>query len=371
MIYVQPPWKILYTSKIENVVMSRKRIRVAFIGIGNVASAVIQGLLYYSSNPETEGLWHPLVGGYRVNDIEVAVALDVDPKKVGKDVSEALFTDPNSFEKLVDIPNTGITVEKGLLEDELNPYLASKIRPVKQDREGVVECLKGNRVDVVVNAISSGLDRTSAAYSEVACEAGASFVNITPASVATNPALVEKFKERKLVIVGDDLMSQLGGTALHRGIVTFLKSRGIKPVKSYQLDVGGGLETLNTMYEDLRDFKKRVKTASIIEEVEEGWEVVSGTTDYVDFLGNNRITYFQFNAIGFMGSNFTINVSLRSNDGANAGNVILDVVRAVARAKDDGCSGNVSEISNYGFKKTLEKKRIAEATDVFESKYCR
>jgi myo-inositol-1-phosphate synthase len=351
--------------------MQGRRIRVAFIGVGNSASASIQGLFYYSSNPEKEGLWHPIVGGYRVSDIKVVAALDVDQRKVGKDVSEAVFSEPNSFEKCFNIPKTGIVVERGLLEDEPNPYLASTLRPVKQDREGIVEYFRKNQVDIAVNTISSGLDKSSIAYAEAACEAGASFVNTTPTSVATNIALIEKFRERKLVLVGDDLMSQLGGTAFHRGLVALLKSRGVKPVKSYQLDVGGGLETLNTMYEDLRDFKKQVKTSSILEEVEEGWEVVSGTTDYVDFLGNNRITYLQFNATGFMGGGFTINVSLRSNDGVNAGNIILDVVRAVAKAREDGLGGNVDEISNYGFKKTLKRKKLVEATAVFQSKYCR
>lgn len=351
--------------------MPSRRIRAAFIGIGNSASATIQGLFYYSSKPGEEGLWHPTVGGYGVNDIEVVAAIDIDQRKVGKDVSEAVFSEPNTAAKHFTIPETGVAVEKGLLEDELNPYLASTLKPVKQDRGSVIEYLKKNRVDIVVSMISSGLDKTSVAYAEAACEAGASFVNTTPTSVATNPVLVEKFQGRRLVLVGDDLMSQFGGTAFHRGLVALLKSKGVKPVKSYQLDVGGGLETLNTMYEDLRDFKKQVKTSSIAEEIEEGWEVVSGTTDYVDFLGNNRITYLQFNATGFMGSSFTINISLRSNDGANAGNIILDVVRAVAKAREDGFSGNVSEISNYGFKKTLEKKRLVEATAIFQSKYCR
>lgn len=351
--------------------MVDRRIRIAIIGVGNCASAVIQGLYYYSTNPEKEGLWHPVVGGYRVSDIEIAAAVDIDARKVGKDVSEAVFSEPNTFEKHFTIPKTGVVVESGLLEDELNPYLASTVKPLKRDRESIVEYLRENRVDIAVNMISSGLDKSSLAYAEAARQAGASFVNTTPTSIATSPVITEKFEERGLIVVGDDLMSQLGGTALHRGLVAFLKSRGVKPVRSYQLDVGGGLETLNTMYEDLRDFKKQVKTFSISEEVDEGWEVVSGTTDYVDFLGNNRVTYLQFNATGFMGGGFTINVSLRSNDGVNAGNMILDVVRAMAKAREDGLSGNVREISNYGFKKTLERKRIAEATIIFESKYCR
>ncbi|MEM3712237.1 MAG: L-myo-inositol-1-phosphate synthase [Thermoproteota archaeon] len=351
--------------------MPKRKIRVAFIGVGNSASTTIQGLFYYSSGRGNSGLWHPLVGGYSVGDIEVVVALDIDSRKVGKDLSEAIFSEPNIVEKRCEIPRTGVIVEKGLLEDELNPYLASQLKVLKQDKDGVVECLKKNNVDVVVNTISSGLDKSSIAYANAACEANASFVNTTPTSIATNPNIIEAFKKRSIVVVGDDLMSQLGGTALHRGLVYFLKSRGIKPVRSYQLDVGGGLETLNTMYEDLRDFKKQVKTSSIAEEINEGWEVVSGTTDYVDFLGNNRVTYLQFNATGFMSSNIVININLRSNDGMNAGNIILDVIRAVMKAKEDGLSGNVNEISNYGFKKTLGKKRIQEATIFFESKYCK
>lgn len=351
--------------------MPSKQIRVAFIGIGNSASAIIQGLFYYSSSRDKEGLWHPVVGGYGVEDIEVVAALDIDDRKVGRDLSEAIFSEPNTVEKRFPIPKTGVVVEKGLLEDELNPYLASKIKPVTQSKKNVADYLRSMSVDVAVNLISSGLDNSSIAYAEAACEAGASFINTTPTSVATNLSIVEKFRNRKLIVIGDDLMSQLGGTALHRGLVAFLKTRGVKPVRSYQLDVGGGLETLNTMYEDLRDFKKQVKTSSIAEEVNEGWEVVSGTTDYVDFLRNNRVTYLQFNATGFMGSSLTINVNLRSNDGMNAGNMILDVARAVAKAREDGSSGNVSEISNYGFKKTLERKRVSEATGLFYSKYCR
>jgi len=351
--------------------MAKRKIRVAFVGIGNSASTTIQGLFYYSSGRGNSGLWHPVVGGYTVGDIEVVAAIDIDSRKVGRDLSEAIFSEPNTVEKRCEIPRTGVVVEKGLLEDQLNPYLASRLSVLKQDREGVVECFKKNNVEVVVNTISSGLDKSSIAYANAACEAGASFVNTTPASVATNTSVIEEFKRRSVIVVGDDLMSQLGGTALHRGLVYFLKSRGIKPVRSYQLDVGGGLETLNTMYEDLRDFKKQVKTSSIAEEVDEGWEVVSGTTDYVDFLGNNRVTYLQFNATGFMDSSIIINVNLRSNDGMNAGNMILDVVRAVARAREEGLSGNVGDISNYGFKKTLERKRLHDATMVFESKYCK
>lgn len=345
------------------------KIRVALIGIGNSASTTLQGIFYYS-NVNKEGLWHPIVGGHRIRDIEVVAALDIDERKVGKDLSEAMFSQPNSVERKVDVPRMGLIVEGGLLEDVLNPYLASSIKPIKRSRDEIIDYLRSRKVDVAVNLISSGLDNTSIAYSEVACETGCSFINATPTSVATDLRIVEMFRNRGLIIVGDDLMSQLGGTALHRGLVAFLKSRGIKPVKSYQLDVGGGLETLNTMHEDLRDFKKQVKTSSIAEEIDEGWEVVSGTTDYVDFMGNNRTTYLQFNAIGFMDSSLIINVNLRSNDGMNAGNIILDVVRAVAKAKEEGFSGNVDEISNYGFKNTLERKRILEATIIFESKYC-
>ncbi|RDD53013.1 MAG: hypothetical protein BA066_06625, partial [Candidatus Korarchaeota archaeon NZ13-K] len=155
-----------------------------------------------------------------------------------------------------------------------------------------------------------------------------------------------------------------------KGLASFLRLRGIKPLRSYQLDVAGGLETINTMYEDLRMYKRGVKSSAIAAEFGEGWEIIAGTSDYVDFLGNDRVIHLHLMGSGFMGSEIVIEVTMRSNDGMNAGNVVLDLIRAVARAKLDGKSGYVDEICEYGFKRTRRWRSIIEATRSFELSYC-
>lgn len=346
------------------------RIRVAFIGVGNSTSAIVQGLHYYKHGSE-DGLWHPVVGGFRVEDIEVVEAFDVDERKVGKDLAEAIFAEPNSVERRVEIPRTGVIVKRGVLKDELNPHMASSIKLVRGSEDEVLEALKEAKPDIVVNAISSGLDHTSLTYAKISREAWASFINLTPSAVATHPEVERQFQESKLVVAGDDLMSQVGGTAFHKGLASFLRMRGVKPLKSYQLDVAGGLETINTMYENLRMYKRSVKSSAIAAEFGEGWEIIAGTSDYVDFLGNDRIIHLHFIGSGFMGSEVIIEVAMRTNDGMNAGNVVLDVIRAVARAKLDGRSGYIEEICNYGFKRTKGWRSILEATRAFEEIYCK
>ncbi|MEM3870349.1 MAG: inositol-3-phosphate synthase [Candidatus Korarchaeum sp.] len=347
------------------------KVRVAFVGVGNVTSAVVQGMHYYRSYPMAEGLWHPSVGGFTLEDIEVVAAFDVDERKVGKDLSEAIFSEPNSLARRVDVPRMGVEVRRGFLKDELNPHMASSLKVVCGSYQDFLEALESSGADVVVNSISSGLDETSKAYAMASREAGASFVNLTPSAVATDDEVERGFFESGLVVAGDDLMSQVGGTAFHKGLASFLKLRGVKPMKSYQLDVGGGLETVNTMYEDLRIYKRTVKSSAIAAEFGEGWEIIAGTSDYVDFLGNDRVIHLYFVGSGFMGSEISIEVAMRANDGMNAGNVVLDLIRAVARAKLDGKRGYVDEICEYGFKRTRRWRSIVEATRNFELSYCR
>jgi len=346
------------------------RIRVAFIGIGNSVSATVQGIHYYASNPDSDGLWHPVVGGFGVDDLEIVAAFDIDSRKVGKDLSEAIYSEPNMVGRRFDVPKMGVIVERGILKDELNPHMASVLKLDLGRDDEFLETLKESEPDVVVNAISSGLDATSSAYASISKEVGASFINLTPSPVATNPEIESAFSERGLIVAGDDLMSQIGGTIFHKGLASFLKLRGVKPKKSYQLDVGGGLETINTMYEELRMYKRGVKSSAIAAEFEEGWEIIAGTSDYVDFLGNDRIIHLHFIGTGFMGSEITIEAHMRANDGMNAGNIILDVIRAVHRAKLDGKRGYVDDICNYGFKRTKKWKSVLEATLAFENAYC-
>ncbi|GBC75128.1 Inositol-3-phosphate synthase [archaeon HR06] len=199
--------------------------------------------------------------------------------------------------------------------------------------------------------------------------ANCSFINTTPSFIAKDFNLNQEYERAKLCLIGDDLMSQLGGTAFHRGLISFLNKRGIKVINSYQLDVGGGSETLNTMDEEIRMKKKKIKANSILKELNYGINLVTGTTEYVEFMGNNRTSYFWIEGRGYLGSSIKIDIYLKSNDSENAGNILLDVIRATKRAKDMGLYGAVKEICAYGFKDPPFPLTLEEAYNLFSLKF--
>jgi myo-inositol-1-phosphate synthase len=269
-----------------------------------------------------------------------------------------------STKKYHDVKDSKVTVSPGILADG-NGRID---RPVKASFEEVVKELKNSGAQVVLNLISSGMDKTSLEYAKAALAARASFVNATPAKVASNPALAKKFAASRLVLAGDDLLSQFGGTAFHKGMIDFMVERGVHVKKSYQLDVGGSAETKNTMDERIRMLKRGMKTSSIGMEASYKFESVAGTTEYTDFLGGSRNSYYWMSSEGFLGSNIIMDLTLRTGDGANAGNVLLDVVRAIG-AKKKGRSMAAEVISAYGFKNPPKPAKIREAYASFVSMF--
>lgn len=346
----------------------KRKIRVALIGIGNAASALVQGATYYSQDRRRSGLWHEVVGGCRPSDIEFVDAYDIDSRKIGLDLSEAIHAPPNALSKYLAVPKLGVPVKPGFLLDPLPQILRSSITLPNDVSTEASPALDGG-VDVVVNLISSGLSRTSETYARRAAEGGACFVNATPSPIATKETLVSEFQRRRLVVVGDDLLSQFGGTAFHKGILDFMNRRGIRVRRSYQLDVGGGTETLNTIDEFIRADKRKMKTEAIASELPYGFETVAGTTDYVDYLGNTRTSYFWIEGDNFLGSTVKVDVYLKTSDGPNAGNILFDVIRAAKAAKDAGQSGAPPEICAYGFKKTPVVLKLHDAVTDFSKKY--
>ncbi|MCX8191363.1 MAG: hypothetical protein N3F06_00975, partial [Nitrososphaerales archaeon] len=277
-----------------------EKIRVAIAGVGNCAGALCQGLQYYSGDETLPGLWHRVVGGFRVSDIEIVEAFDIDSNKLGLDLAEAIFTPPNTIPKYINVKKTGVKVRRGILLDRLSTYLNQMVTSSSSDIEDITKALAESRVDIFVNLISSGMDKSSYAYAEAALRAGCCFINCTPSPIVCNEELVKRFEQSRLVVIGDDLMSQFGGTIFHKGILSFMHKRGVKILKSYQLDVGGGLETLNTIDEDVKAIKRTLKTEAIVSEVPYKFKSVAGTTDYVDYLGNNRVSYFWIEGKGFL-----------------------------------------------------------------------
>lgn len=345
------------------------KIRIALIGIGNCACSLVQGISYYSENDSRNGLWHRVIGNYRVSDLEVVEAFDVDANKIGLDISEAIFSKPNVAKKYIDVSPLNVKVRRGFLYDELPKNLKNSFKIENGEPYDMVDVLKGSKVDVLVNLISSGLEKTSKFYAEVAVKSGCCFINATPSLIASDESMIKKFEEANLVVAGDDLMSQFGGTAFHKGILDFMHSRGIRVVKSYQLDVGGGVETFNTLNEDVKFMKRNMKTKAISIELPYEFETAAGTTDYVDYMQNDRTSYYWIQGEGFLGSSVRFDIYLRTSDGPNAGNILLDVIRAVKVAKDEGYFGAPLDICGYGFKHPPKIVKLKDAYQSFISRY--
>jgi myo-inositol-1-phosphate synthase len=334
-------------------------IRVAVIGVGNVGGTFVQGIDYYSGK-NTIGLWHQKVAGLKPSNVKVVAAFDIDPTKVGRSLSQVAT---GSTKKYHDVKNSKVTVSPGILADS-NGKINS---PAKVSTDDFAKELKKSGAQVVLNLISSGMDKTSLEYAKAALAARASFVNATPAKIATNPALAKKFASNRLVLAGDDLLSQFGGTAFHKGMIDFIVERGVHVKKSYQLDVGGSAETKNTMDERIRMLKRGMKTGSIGMEAPYRFESVAGTTEYTDFLGDSRNSYYWMSSEGFLGSNIVMDLTLRTSDGANAGNVLLDVVRATGKKGKPSKTSEV--ISAYGFKNPPKQFKIRDAYSNFVSMF--
>ena len=332
-------------------------IRVSIVGVGNVASTLVQGINFYNDGKD-DGLWHSLVGGYKASDIKIVSAFDIDANKINIDMSEAIFK--GGARKYFDVNRTGVEVTSGILSDDLPPHLKNVITVKSGEYDKVLKEMKESRPDVVLNLISSGMDDTVKKYAECALEANASFVNATPTKL-TASELAEKFANRKLLLVGDDLMSQFGGTAFHKGMIDFMVQRGVKVKKSYQLDVGGSMETLNTIDENIKAMKRKIKTSTINTEAPYEFDSVAGTTEYTDFLNDSRVSYYWMYSEGFLNSPAIIDITLRSRDGANAGNVLFDVVRAVKYCKENDKLSLNDIINAYGFKNPPKTTKIRDS----------
>ncbi len=349
--------------------MTMMPVRVAIAGVGNCAAVYVQGLRFYSGK-ETRGLWHPTVAGLKAKDIEVVAAFDIDSGKVGLPLSKAIFAPPNVAKRYIELPRSGPKVSPGISKGDLAPHLRD-VKLSKSGRSEVSDQLKKAKADMLLNLTSSGSDVSSEEYALAALEAECAFINCTPSLLQKKGKLVAGFEKAKLPLIGDDLMSQFGGTVFHKGLLGLMVKRGVKISKSYQLDVGGGSETLNTIDEAVKAAKRSVKTSSVAAEVPYQFESVAGTTDYVDYMGNERTSYFWFEGSGFMDSGISVDIYLRSSDGANAGNILLDVVRATYRSLKTGKLGTVNEICAYGFKAPPKPMHFDEAYTKFAAVYVR
>jgi myo-inositol-1-phosphate synthase len=344
------------------------KIKVALAGVGNCASALVQGLAYYSSfsdGKEVLGLRRPVLAGYHPRDVEVVAAFDIDARKVGRDLSEAILAEPNNTMRFAEVPRLNVSVVKGRVLDGVGEYLKEVVEVDSSFETDVKQALKESETEILVNFLPSGAVKASRWYAEQALGAGCAFVNVSPVSIASDKAWDGRFKNAELPLVGDDLVDQVGATTLHKTLVTLLSEQGVRISETYQLDVGGGTESLDTL-ERSRETKRAVKTKTVEAALPYKAAVVAGTTDYVDFLQNRRDSYMWLQGSYFGGAPVEIELRLCTVDGPNAGSVLLDVIRAVKIAMDRREAGAIQSISAYAFKRPPRILPYGAATQLFE-----
>ncbi len=328
------------------------KIKLVIVGFGNAGIYLVNGIYNLKVN-----LWHKTVGGLTNRDIEVVGAFDIDSKKVGKTVNNIAGIGPD----IEILPSLSF-------KEEVGREIASKIKINSVEANEVERQIKKISPDIILNTISSGQDRATAEIAKISSRMGCSMINATPTLLIDQPNLISAFKDSKSIIAGDDLQSQIGGTWLHRVMLLAFKKWGTSVIKSYQLDVGGSLETLNTLDERIREKKKEVKGEAVAGEDERS-TVVAGTTDYIPFLGDWRISHFYMEISGPLNEKFTIDAEYKTRDGPNALNVILDVTRAIAHERSRGIYGTVEAINSYGFKSHSKNTDIFSSLEAFERKY--
>ena len=334
--------------------------KVAIAGVGNAASAFVQALGFYKGHHGQEKikfLSYPEIGGLAVHQIDIVAAFDIANGKVGSPLNKAIMAAPNVTKHYVDeseLINFSTVVQKGPLEDGINPTTAAVVKEDPRPPVDIAKVLESSSAEILICLLPSGADKAVYAYAEAALKANCAFINCTPTVVASSQEWAQKFKKVGISLVGDDLQSQLGGTRIHKGILEVLKAYGAQIIQTYNLDVSGGTEGLLTLDSGHRTqlMKSKIKSESIRKIVPylTTNDITTGTTDYLDFLGNQRIGHFWIKVKDFLDDEIHIDLTVKSYDGPNAAGTLIDVVRGTKLALTRALDGPLISISAYGFK---------------------
>ncbi|MFO8020383.1 MAG: inositol-3-phosphate synthase [Promethearchaeia archaeon] len=333
--------------KRNKVVIVPDKINLAIAGIGNAASALIQGIEYYKSRTDNTGLLHPMFAGYHISDIKISAAFDISDKKVKKSLNSALKA--NELEIISNIDNQNTKVSMGEIKDGMIKETEKLINPSSEEPADVAQILENTDTEILLCLLPSGAEEAVSYYAEEALEAGCAFINATPSILAGDKKMSQKYQDKGLPLIGDDLQDQFGATILHKLILQQMVDQGVEVKESYALDVGGGLESLNTIHRT-RHIKRKIKSNSVAGSLNIDAPIVAGTSDYVPHMGNNRNSMLWLVGKGFLGSEIVMDIKIQTTDGPNGGAILADVIRATKIALQQGASGVVNEISCYGFK---------------------
>jgi len=328
-------------------------VRVAIVGVGNCASSLIQGVEYYKdADPSgvVPGLMHVMFGDYHVNDVEFVAAFDVDAKKVGFDLSDAINNSENNTIRIADVPPTGVTVQRGHTLDGLGKYYLETIEQSDADPVDVVQALKDSQADVLVSYLPVGSELAGKFYAQCAIDAGVAFVNALPVFIASDPVWAKKFEDAGVPVIGDDIKSQVGATITHRVMAKLFEDRGVVLDRTYQLNVGGNMDFKNMLERDRLESKKVSKTQAVTSNI--GHDLGSrnvhiGPSDYVQWLDDRKWAYVRLEGRAFGDVPLNLEYKLEVWDSPNSAGIIIDAIRAAKIAKDRGIGGALISASSY------------------------
>ena len=328
-------------------------VRVGIVGVGNCATSLIQGVEYYKDADPTgtvPGLMHVVFGDYHVKDVEFVVAFDVDDKKVGKDLSEAINASENNTIKIADVPTLGVEVKRGPTLDGLGKYYRATIEESAAEPVDVVQALKDAEVDVLVSYLPVGSEEADKFYAQCAIDAGVGFVNALPVFIASDPVWAKKFTDAGVPIVGDDIKSQVGATITHRVMAKLFEDRGVQLDRTMQLNVGGNMDFLNMLERTRLESKKISKTQAVTSNLQREFnakDVHIGPSDHVGWLDDRKWAYVRLEGRAFGDVPLNLEYKLEVWDSPNSAGVIIDAVRAAKIAQDRGIGGPVVPASAY------------------------
>ena len=336
-------------------------IRVAIVGVGNCASSLVQGVHYYAdADPQSKvpGLMHVQFGPYHVSDIEFVAAFDVDAKKVGFDLSDAISASENNTIKICDVPPLGVTVQRGHTFDGLGKYYRETIDESDAEPVDIVKALKDAQVDVLISYLPVGSEEADKYYAQCAIDAKVAFVNALPVFIASDPVWAKKFEDAGVPIVGDDIKSQVGATITHRVLARLFEDRGVILDRTYQLNVGGNMDFKNMLERERLQSKKISKTQSVTSNMDHelsARNVHIGPSDYIEWLDDRKWAYVRLEGRAFGEVPLNLEYKLEVWDSPNSAGVIIDALRAVKIAKDRGIGGPILSAATYFMKSPPEQ----------------
>ena len=349
------------------------KIRVAIIGVGNCASSLVQGIEYYRNAKEGEfipGIMHVNLGGYHIRDVEFVAAFDIDKNKVGKDLSEAVFTWPNNTTKFADVPTKNVKVQRGMTHDGLGKYLSQIIQKAPGATADIVSILKETKTDVVVSYLPVGSEEATKWYVEQVLDAGCAFINCIPVFIASEKYWQKRFEARGLPIIGDDIKSQVGATILHRTLVNLYLDRGMPIDRTYQLNTGGNTDFLNMLERERLQSKKISKTNAVTSQIRARGQSIDpdnihvGPSDYVPWQKDNKLCFLRIESRHFGNVPTYLDCRLSVEDSPNSAGVVIDAIRCCKLALNNGVPGALFAPSSYFMKSPPKQYTDTEARDL-------